>query len=413
MKQPLAVMLVAGWLLGWSAHPRAAVAQSDDYALAGRAWNGLAQLLAAAAETGVEVRSPARLELSALSARDGLLLIYPVAPPPRADLAAFMAEGGRLAIADDFGAGASLLEAFRIERSALPRSLDAPRLRGNRNLLIAAPRVRHPLAQDVLALVTNHPQLLRHDELQAIFGLGEQAGAIVLAGAVGRGRLVAIGDSSMLINNMLEFHGNRAFAKNLVRYLAQDGRLWIAAPHSELTGRYGGASAGDPLAGLRAGLQRLAQARLPTAAVQASSIVIALLLLLGAATALPRRSSLLRAVSLPAAETIAGFAGRVSFFSAPGRDLHAPLVAYKFELERQLAEVLGLPTPLEPLQVEAALHAAGHAEPLVLATRALLHELAAQALPAPPELPRRKFSTLVSAGERILAALQARAGGSH
>jgi hypothetical protein len=272
-------------------------------------------------------------------------------------------------------------------------------------VLIATPRVRHPLSLDVLALVTNHPQSLHHAALEPIFALDERGTAVVLAGAVGRGRLVAIGDSSVLINNMLEFHGNRAFARNLVRYLAQDGRLWIASPGSELAGAYGGATSTDPLAGLRAGLVRLAQVRLPAAAVQASTAVIALLLLLAAATALPRRASLIRAVSIPARETLAGFAGRVRFFAAGDRDLLQPLLALKREIEHELSAALRIPHPPVPLQVEAALRAAGHPDQLVLSVRALLHELGAHALPAPPAVTARKFHALVAEGDRILAAL--------
>jgi hypothetical protein len=268
--------------------------------------------------------------------------------------------------------------------------------------------VRHPLALDVLALVTNHPQTLRHEALEAIFGFEQREGAIVLAGAVGRGRLVAIGDSSLLINNMLEFSGNRAFARNLVRYLAQDGRLWIAAANTELVGAYGGGSAADPLAGLRVGLTRLAQVRLPALAVQASTAVIALLLLFVAASALPRRTSLVRAVSLPEPETLSGFEGRVRFFAREGSDLLAPLLAFKLEIERALTEALRIPSPPEPLQIESALRAAGHTEPLVRATRALLLELAPHALPAPPRITPRKFHALVAEGDRILSALRHR-----
>jgi hypothetical protein len=401
-----AVAAACVWLLASTGVTAIARADPEDYAPSGQGWNGLAQLLAVAAETGVEVRAPARIELSAISARDGLLLVYPERPPPRADLAAFMYEGGRLAIADDFGAGGALLEGFHIERSAPARGEDALRLRGNRNVLIATPRVRHPLSLDVLALVTNHPQSLHHEALEAIFGLDERGTAVVLAGAVGRGRLVAIGDSSVLINNMLEFHGNRAFARNLVRYLAQNGRLWIASPGTELVGAYGGATSADPLAGLRAGLLRLSQVRLPAAAVQASTAVIALLVLLAAVTALPRRASLIRAVSIPASETLAGFAGRVRFFAAGNRDLLQPLLALKLEVEHELSAALRIPHPPVPLQVEAALRAAGHPEPLVLSARALLLELGAHALPSPPAVTARKFHALVAEGDRILSALR-------
>lgn len=399
--------VVAAWLAAGSVAVAAPDGEDADYARHGRGWNGLRELLELAAEAGVQVNAPARIDLGTLGARDGLLLIYPQAPPPRADLAAFMYEGGRLALADDFGEGVALLEGFQIERTEPPVAGEVRRLRGNRNVLIATPRVRHPLSLDVHALVTNHAQALRHAALDAIFSLDDdERGAVVLAGAVGKGRLVAIGDSSVLINNMLEFSGNRAFARNLLRYLAQDGQLWIAAPATELAGTYGQSRASDPLEGLRAALARLSRVRLPESAIRASTAVIALLLLFGAASGLPRRTSLLRAVALPAPEMLAGFAGRIRFFASPGRDLLVPLLAYKVELEHAIAAALGLNAPIELLQVEARMRASRHPEALVLAVRALLLELASHALPSPRPVPARKFHELVAEGDRILVALR-------
>jgi hypothetical protein len=294
----------------------------------------------------------------------------------------------------------------------VPRAIPRERwLRGNVNVLIAKPEARHPLTQGVPALVTNHPQVLHHAALDAVFSLDERHSAVVLSGGVGSGRLVALGDPSTLINNMLAFRGNRVFAANLVRYLAPNGRLWIATPNAEFIGHYGRIASSDPLALLRVGLQRLSQVRLPPAAVRLTTLVLAVLLLFGAATALPRRSSYARAVSLPLLETIAGFAGRVRFFTRARGNLSAPVLTYKLEFERRLVAALGLPRAWSLYELENAVQARGLGASVAADTRALLLELGRIALEqdrpsAPPAIDALKFHALVASGDRILAALE-------
>jgi hypothetical protein len=399
------------WTLGIClALPGVVQADADDYVVGNSGWNGLSELLVIARDAGIDVRALPRIDLHSISPRDGVLIVYPSQPPPRPDLSAFMLEGGRLAIADDFGAGGPLLLAFGVHRSAPPPSPRQLRLRGNRNVLIARPGARHPLSANVLALVTNHPQALHHDELEAIFSLGGPDSAVVLSGAVGKGRLLAISDPSTLINNMLELSGNRIFARNLVRYLAQSGRLWIATPTTELAGHYGSVTASDPLAGMRSGLRLLSQARLPDAAVRVTTAVIAGLLLLGAATTLPRHSSYARAVSMPAAETLGGFAGRVRFFIREHRNLLVPLLAYKLELERGLQEGLALGGQATLAELAQTMLQAGIDPHLVELARALIVELRELALAqdgpdGPPKIGARKFHAMLALGDRILGAV--------
>jgi hypothetical protein len=385
-------------------------AQDSDYAVSNRAWNGLSELIAIAREAKVDVQVGARIDLHGVKARDGMLVIYPQEALPRTDLTAFMYEGGRLAVADDFGTGGALLEGLGVHRHTPAPVAASQHLRGNLNVLIAKPGARHPLSENVQALVTNHPQALQHDELEAIFSLGGPRDAVVLSGAVGKGRLVAISDSSVLINNMLELRGNRSFARNLVRYLAPNGRLWVATPTTELSGHYGNLAVTDPLLGLRAGLRRLAQARLPDAAVRITTLVVAALLVLGAATALPRRSSYLRAVSMPKVEASGGFAGRVRFFSKKEANLLVPLLAYKTELESQLLEALALKGEPTLRDLVDALKHAGVEPPLVERAQGLLVELRALALaqdgPAPPRIGKDRFHAMLADGDRILAAVE-------
>jgi hypothetical protein len=390
-----------------------AQADTGDYGPANRSWNGLSELVATAREEGIEVRAGARIDLAAVKASDGLLLVYPRNPPPRADLTAFMLDGGRLAVADDFGAGDSLLDSFKIERQAPGTVREERRLRGNRNVLVTRPTVSHVLVEGVNAVVVNHAQTLRHEQLDAILALDERGAAVVLGGAVGKGRLVALGDPSALINNMLEFRGNRAFARNLVRYLARDGRLWLATPDTVLASRYPGMHASDPLAGIRAMLTKLGDVRLPKAALQLCSAVIALLLIGAGASALPRSGTYVRAVSLPAAETVAGLAGRVRYFARRGRSLFGPLLVYKLELEHALVEALGLRGAPSVRDVVAALQVKGVGPADAALAERLLRELDTLSLAElrttdQPHIDAAKFRATVAAGDRILAALAAR-----
>jgi hypothetical protein len=337
-----------------------------------------------------------------------MLIVYPKRPPPKEPLTAFISRGGRLAIADDFGAADDLLASLGVQRAPAAAS-NSRRLRGNRNLLIATPNRAHPLSANVATLVTNHPSMLRHPTLDPIFGFGGKRDAVVISGSVGLGRLVAIGDPSVLINNMLEFRGNHEFASNLVRYLAPAARLWVAGPETEFVGSYTDAGT-DPVGSVRKGLQRIATLALPEAALRFSAVVVVALLLLAAWNAAPRRTTYLRAVSLPAAETYAGFAGRMRWFGRPRANLLGPALTYKHELERRLIHAFALASQPSLRQVTAALETAGMPQARVREANALLIELQRLALaeerqsPA-PKLSERKLRAILSTGDHILAFL--------
>src|SRR5262249_17817806 len=74
--------------------------------------------------------------------------------------------------------------------------------------------------------------------------------AVVVAGSLGTGRFVALSDPSVLINDMLGFDGNLAFAANLLRFLApvRPGRLFLVSGDARLSGEPRTAPAeGEPL----------------------------------------------------------------------------------------------------------------------------------------------------------------------
>jgi predicted HTH domain antitoxin len=310
-------------------------------------------------------------------------------------------------LADDFGSGEALLSAFRITRMA-PSAQGTLRLRGNSELLVARPVAQHPLAVGVTALVTNHPQAVVHSDLDPIFGFGGEQ-ALVLAGAVEEGRLVALSDPSVLINNMMRFGGNRTFAGNLFRYLREDrdGRIVLVVGEARIVGRYGTPGADRPLHDLRASIESLAAIDVPPEALTVGTLALLAIFGLLAFGSLPRRSPYAEQAMFAQKAAHGGFLGRVRYFTRDAKNLLSPLMVYKFELEAVLIERLGLTgrTPLK--EVMAELRERGVPKGDVEDLRALLIELndlwdRQDIPPDPPMVRRRRFLRLVATGERVL-----------
>jgi hypothetical protein len=384
-----------------------AAAQDADYAPDGESWNGLSRFVAIARERSARVEIPARLDVGTLTAEDALIILAPSDELPAASLTELMRAGGRVALGDDFGRGDTLLRTFRIGRGR-PNRAEALRLRGNEELLVARPSAGHPLTEGVRALVTNHPMVVYHPDLEPIFSFGERD-AVVLAGAVGGGRLVTLGDPSVLINNMLELRGNQRFAENLVDYLdgGRGGRLFVITPGAELVGRYGEPGADRPLHDLRALLERLAEAELPESVLRIMAAAIAGILMVLAAGVLPRSSPYAGAAMFARPSVPGGFAGRVDWFAQRPQNLADPAMVYKLELEIELHRRLGLIAPVSVEDVAARMKARGmRAEDVNGATR-LLRELADlreqwERGTSGDALPEARFRRIVASGEALL-----------
>jgi hypothetical protein len=415
--------------LGMTAVVAAVVAAQTqpDYGVMSDAWNSLTELVRLGRASGASVTATTRLDLAKLTSRDGVLVVFPSEEPPREDLAAFLHDGGRVAIADDFGAAEGWLSGFAIRRVGLPAGATAPRLRGNRNVLIAEPSAAHPLSRDVQALVVNHPAVLQHAELAPVMELAG-GGAVVLAGAVGQGRLVVLSDPSALINNMLELSGNRRFASNLLGYLGQGGgQVFIVAGDARFAGRYGELAKTEKMARLKNTLERVARVKLPEGTLRVLSAMLAVAMLLSALSAVPRRTQYLAAMRRarpPAVPVFAGDAGVLAYFASAGEDdpgagavrnLLVPLLRYRHGFEHALAERLALePGTRSRPSVHALLEAAsrsGLTRDQQAELKALLDELATMAIasenPSPPYVTERKFRAAVGSGERMLSALEA------
>ena len=230
-------------------------------------WQGCSKLLELArAELGVSRVEPvAELDWSGLKPVDSILLIHPDNPISTEKLTDFLAVGGRVAVLDDFGDGDKILEPFHIERVPPPaRPLST--LRRNPDLAIAEPVTEpldadsagvHATVQNLDRLMTNHPTGLRYSlpadkpptPVLKIRAIDEPDVLLALAGMktkTGPGGLFAMGDPSALINQMLRYPGNRAFAIGLLHWLGEDaggkprGRLFILANRISETGTFAG-----------------------------------------------------------------------------------------------------------------------------------------------------------------------------
>lgn len=199
---------------------------TQDYDPSSSAWNGLVEVVRLAQINQVQIRTSPTLDWGHIRRGDGLLILYPLAQVDLDELSAFLEDGGRLALFDDFGAGEPVLRWFQVTRSEAVRGqLRSAHLPG---LYTAFRQGDHILGENVDSVVTNEPVMVRHPRLSPVFALGPDPDqGVILAGQVGRGRLVISGDPSVLLNSMLRFPGNRQFAANLLKYLAADGNARV------------------------------------------------------------------------------------------------------------------------------------------------------------------------------------------
>ncbi len=235
-------------------------ARAAAFDVSDTSWEGCSELLdIARAELGnVRVVPLAVIDWDQVKPEDGVLALHPMQGMDADETAAFMKAGGRLAIIDDYGRGDDTLRRFHIERTS-PPSRPAQALRNRPALAIAEPVIDvvagrstgpHPVVANVQKLVTNHATGLLHPNLSPVLqirAIGEPDVIIAVAGQVGKGRLFAMGDPSAMMNQMLRYPGNRAFAAGLVRYLVDDdgamlrkGRLFIVANRFDEHGAFGG-----------------------------------------------------------------------------------------------------------------------------------------------------------------------------
>jgi hypothetical protein len=326
----------------------------------GEDWEGLAQLVRTAErELGkAHVAVTSSLPLQHLRREDGVLVIHPERVLDTDELTAFMRAGGRLILFDDYGTGDELLEHFGVRRVPLPAQ-PSQMLRGNPSLAIAEPTGAHPTVRDVAHVVTNHGTGLEHHALSpllVIHGDGEPDVVLAIAGAVGRGRLIAVGDASIPINEMMRYPGNRALARALVRYATDDdvwgkrgGTLYILSNTFDMTGTFGD----DSLAGSATGAARrmvsdwLDTLRSPGMPPQVAYFTALAMGIAVVAWTIARVGRTHKAVSPRFARPVAvaaqgGIAGHAAVLGAPGTSRVLAMLELKSAVEEQMATRLGL-----------------------------------------------------------------------
>ncbi len=360
-------------------------------------------------EANVSFSAPARLDLAQLTPDDAVLIVSPRRTLPVQGLTTFLREGGRVALFDDVGAGDRLLAAYQVSRTPAPAG-SAPALRGDPTLLIAYPASEHPLVAGVSLLLTNRASELKHPDLRPVFTFGRSDRALVLAGAVGGGRLVAVGDGSVLINQLMAAPSHRRFATNLVSYLSRPGgRIWLVGPEASFEGSYG-SSPTLAVSRLEGWLKRLARPDFPPAVLWLLSVALAGIALVVAAGSLPRRSPYVSPDLFPEAEVFAGFAGRIAAVEREGVSLLWPLLDYRRELEAELAHRLSLAGGFERNDALQSARQRGLSQAEVQALSDLLDELDALAAQGGVGEPKRRIRVselrnVVRKGEELLAKL--------
>ena len=357
----LAAFLIAGLIGVWGgpAGARPLDPRGED-------WEGLAQFLRMAESElgGSRVVSSTTLDMHRLEPADSLLIVHPTRALDVETLSSFMHAGGRLILLDDYGTGDALLARFGVRRRPLP-ARPAEMLRGNPALAIAEPAAEHPVVRDVSRVVTNHATGLEHPGLSPLLvvkGDGERDVLLAVAGTVGRGRMLAVGDASIQMNSMLRYPGNRAFALALIRYAAEDdawgkrgGKLYVLANDFETTGTFGDDSqivnaTGEVRRAVTGAIESVRREGMPpfAAYLAAVAVGIGIILWTGKYAGRTHKHVVPRFVRAVPVVAQGGIAGHAAVLGAPATSRALAILELKSALEEELATRLGVDFVLPP-----------------------------------------------------------------
>jgi hypothetical protein len=222
-----------------------AAATVRDYDPQNPEWNGLSEWAAMAETRGLTIEYGEHVDWGDLDPdKDVLVVLYPRDALDPEQLTTWLRAGGRVLLADDFGKLDAAFEALGLRRRPARGVHPVRWHEDNPALPVATPfDDGHPLARGADELVTNHPAVLsvERGRPDVVFGFGHGE-ALVVAGSLGPGQFVALADPSVLINGMLAFDGNRAFADEVLAWLAprdadKGGALVLVTHRFVLTGR--------------------------------------------------------------------------------------------------------------------------------------------------------------------------------
>jgi hypothetical protein len=353
-------------------------ARAAPFEVHGEDWEGLSQFVhAAEVEIGTSrVVAEPTLDLHRLDPADAVVLVHPTRALDVEGLSAFMHAGGRVVLLDDYGTGDELLALFHTRRRPLP-ARPAEMLRGNPALAIAEPGAEHPAVLGVSHVVTNHGTGLENPALSSILVVhgdapdGGDDVALALAGTVGRGRFLAVGDASVVINSMLRYPGNRSLALGLVRYGLEDetwgrrsGKLYVVANDFATTGAFGDDSglwtaAGEVRRGLVESIETMRRDGMSPVVAYLAAVVVAVGVIAwtGARAGKTHRLTTPRFTRAVPVVAQGGIAGHAAVLGSPGTSRALAVLELKSALEEELATHLGLQRAPQPEQLVARLRA--------------------------------------------------------
>ena len=205
-----------------------------DFHVGHKGWNGLSELRRLADDLGCPMQVRRTLDWSSIDGQDVLLLLHPLTELDEAATVAYLSAGGRVILADDFGTSTRVLEKVGIHRQSEPWPAGVRFYRPDHSLPIATPARATSLGKAASELLANHSSYFVSG-LPATYAFAPGA-ALVIEANVGHGRLVAIADPSLFINNMLELPGNREFAAHLIVdicRLQQDRLVVVTGPFGQ------------------------------------------------------------------------------------------------------------------------------------------------------------------------------------
>jgi len=319
-------------------------------------WDGLSELVQLAKDEAGPLRVVVsnRLDYAELGPRDAVILLHPEVSLDVGSLSAFLRDGGRVVLFDDFGKGDELLRHFQIQRVALPER-PALELRHNPALAIAEP-AEHQTVHGVSRVVLNHASGLLHKQLSPLLyvrsATDDEKINVGLAGAVDKGHLLVVSDSSVPINGMLRFPGNKTFVRNVLHYahagvgdVPGEGRLYLLVGNFEQTGAYGADSDSSTLGKLHVvvdAFHDFERNGLPPAVAYLAGALGALALALwvyGRASRVHRAATPRYAKSIPLAVQ-GGIAGHAAVIAAKGTTRALAVLEIKTALEEEICAAL-------------------------------------------------------------------------
>ncbi len=204
-------------------------------------WHGLSDFVALLEGQGIEQMETDVLDWREVSPQDVIVVVYPEQTPDVAGLAAFLSDGGRVLLADDFGASAPLAERLGIERQEPPAD-EMPHetfVDDYPGWPVFEPPGEHPLLAGVDQVVANYAAVFEHPD-GPVIGYDEEGG-FVYDMRLGEGRAVLVADPGILINSMLPVADNRRFVLNATNYLCEQPegcRMWLLIGDVEFDGEY-------------------------------------------------------------------------------------------------------------------------------------------------------------------------------